>query len=155
PFDVVKVRLQSQTSNAVRQISTKSSHSPQSISTTSLPSTTACRHYLTKQIHYNGTYDTFIKVIRSEGLLSLWSGITPALCVSIPTVVIYFTSYMKAKELLGYNENQPNPILPVIAGACSRIFAVTSVSPFELIRTKVQSEKVPFKQLYRIITTSV
>lgn len=46
----------------------------------------------------------------------LWSGLTPALCVSIPTVVIYFTSYMKAKQLLGYNERSPNPVLPVIAG---------------------------------------
>ncbi|CAF0744197.1 unnamed protein product, partial [Didymodactylos carnosus] len=153
PFDVVKVRLQSQTSNAVRQILTKSRHSPQPTSAAS--SKTTCRHYLTKQVHYNGTYDTFIKIIRSEGPISLWSGLTPALCVSIPTVVIYFTSYMKAKELLGYNESKPNPILPVIAGACSRIVAVTSVSPFELIRTKVQSEKVLFKQIYRIISTSV
>jgi len=136
---------------------TKSKHSPQSLSssTSLLSSTTTCRHFLTKQIYYNGTYDTFIKICRSEGLLSLWSGLTPALFVSIPTVVIYFTSYMKAKELLGYNERKPNPLLPVIAGVCSRVFAVTSVSPFELIRTKMQSERFHYKQIFRIISLSI
>jgi hypothetical protein len=66
--------------------------------------------------YYTGTIDTLSKIIRAEGSRVLWSGLTPALCVSIPTVVIYFTSYMKAKQLLGYNERNPNPILPVIAG---------------------------------------
>ena len=66
--------------------------------------------------HYTGTLDTLTKIVRSEGLRVLWSGLTPGLCVSIPTVVIYFTSYMKAKQLLGYSERSPNPILPVIAG---------------------------------------
>lgn len=69
-----------------------------------------------KVINYTGTIDTLSKIIRAEGFRVLWSGLTPALCVSIPTVVIYFTTYMKAKHLLGYDERSPNPILPVIAG---------------------------------------
>ena len=86
--------------------------------TKSISSTTSCRHYMThQQVHYyTGTLDTLSKITRVEGFRVLWSGLTPALCVSIPTVVIYFTSYMKAKQLLGYNERSPNPILPVIAG---------------------------------------
>jgi len=154
PFDVIKVRLQSQTSNAVRHILRKSPHGP---SSTFLSSTTTCRHYLThQQIHYyTGTFDTVIKIARAEGPRALWSGLTPALCVSIPTVVIYFTSYTKAKHILGYDERSPNPVLPVIAGACSRIFAVTTVSPFELVRTKMQSEKVPYRKLFHILKTSL
>ncbi|UJR25300.1 hypothetical protein I4U23_006652 [Adineta vaga] len=158
PFDVVKVRLQSQTSNAVRQNATRTPHLPtKSISSSVLSSATLCRHYMThQQVHYyTGTIDTLTKITRAEGFRVLWSGLTPALCVSIPTVVIYFTSYMKAKQLLGYNEKSPNPILPVIAGACSRIFAVTTVSPFELVRTKIQSEKVLYSQLFRILRTSL
>ncbi|CAF1228022.1 unnamed protein product [Rotaria magnacalcarata] len=158
PFDVIKVRLQSQTSNAVRHFSTKSSHLPtNAMSSTLLSPTTSCQHYMTHQqtIHYTGTLDTLSKIIRAEGFPVLWSGLTPALCVSIPTVIIYFTSYMKAKQLLGYNELSPNPILPVIAGASSRIFAVTAVSPFELIRTKVQSEKVLYRQLFLLLRKSL
>ncbi|CAF0852688.1 unnamed protein product [Adineta steineri] len=157
PFDVIKVRLQSQTSNAVRQSSIKSHQLPtKSVSSTVLSSAT-CRHYMTHQQahYYTGTIDTLSKIVRAEGFRVLWSGLTPALCVSIPTVVIYFTSYMKAKQLLGYNEKSPNPILPVIAGACSRIFAVTTVSPFELFRTKMQSEKVPYRKLFQIVRTSL
>jgi solute carrier family 25 protein 39/40 len=123
--------------------------------------------------YYTGTIDTLTKIIRAEGFRVLWSGLTPALCVSIPTVIIYFTSYMKAKQLLGYNERSPNPILPVIAGmdqrtgnhsifssyfilgACSRVFAVTAVSPFELVRTKMQSEKVPYRQIFRLVRISL
>ncbi len=33
--------------------------------------------------------------------------------------------------------------------------AVTTVSPFELVRTKVQSEKVQYQQLFRIVRTSL
>ncbi|CAF0804280.1 unnamed protein product [Adineta steineri] len=157
PFDVIKVRLQSQTSNAVRQSSIKSPQLPtKSVSSTVLSSAT-CRHFMTHQQahYYTGTIDTLSKIVRAEGFRVLWSGLTPALCVSIPTVVIYFTSYMKAKQLLGYNEKSPNPILPVIAGACSRIFAVTTVSPFELFRTKMQSEKVPYRKLFQIVRTSL
>ncbi|CAF1303251.1 unnamed protein product [Rotaria sordida] len=158
PFDVIKVRLQSQTSNAVRHYSTKIPHlSTKSISSTLLSSTTSCRHYTTHHqiVKYTGTLDTLSKIVRIEGFRVLWSGLTPALCASIPTVIIYFTSYMKAKQLLGYNERSPNPILPVIAGACSRIVAVTAVSPFELIRTKMQSEKVPNRQLFHLFRTSL
>jgi len=32
---------------------------------------------------------------------------------------------------------------------------VTTVSPFELIRTKIQSEKVPYSQLLRIVRTAL
>jgi len=105
--------------------------------------------------YYTGTLDTLSKIIRAEGFRVLWSGFTPTLFVSIPTVIIYFISYMNAKELLGYNERSPNPILPVIAGVCSRILVVTTVSPLELIRTKIQSEKVPYRQLFRLVRTAL
>ncbi len=92
------------------------------MSSTLLSPTTSCRHYMTHHQgqYYTGTLDTLTKIIRGEGFRVLWSGLTPALCVTIPTVVIYFTSYMKAKQLLGYNERSPNPILPVIAGLYQR-----------------------------------
>jgi hypothetical protein len=65
-----------------------------------------------------GTFDAWTKIIRTEGFRVLWSGLISNLCVSIPTVIIYFTSYMTVKELLGYNERNPTPILPVAAGMC-------------------------------------
>ncbi len=117
-------------------------------------STTSCRHY------YTNTFDALTKIIRAEGFRVLWSCLTPILCVSTPTVIIYFTSYMKAKQLLDYNERSPNPILPVIVGIYqitgrlyrlivlgpySRMVAVIIVSLFELIRTKLQLEKLSYQ----------
>jgi hypothetical protein len=67
---------------------------------------------------------------------------------------------MKAKQLLDYNERSPNPILPVIVGIYqitgrlyrlivlgpySRMVAVIIVSLFELIRTKLQLEKLSYQ----------
>jgi len=67
---------------------------------------------------------------------------------------------MKAKQLLDYNERSPNPILSVIAGIYqitgrlyrlivlgpySRMVVVIIVLPFELIRTKLQSEKLLYQ----------
>ena len=119
-FRFAEVRLQSQTSNAVRNDVDQTSGRP----TNSPSSANASRHNRARApVHYyTGTLDTFRKIVRAEGFRVLWSGLTPALLVSIPTVVIYFTSYMKAKQMLGYDERSPNPLLPVIAGT-SRVDA--------------------------------
>jgi solute carrier family 25 protein 39/40 len=97
--------------------------------------------------------DAFLKISRNEGIYSLWSGLGPTLVLSIPTTILYFVSYeqlrLKMKEVYnkklqpGQEKLQPHWI-PLIAGASARVFAVTVVSPLELIRTKMQSRKISY-----------
>ncbi|XP_028631920.1 solute carrier family 25 member 40 isoform X2 [Grammomys surdaster] len=70
--------------------------------------------------NFHGTLDAFLKILRNEGIKSLWSGLPPTLVMAIPATVIYFTCYeqlsgfLKAK--LGENETR----IPIVAGIVAR-----------------------------------
>lgn len=116
----------------------------------------------------NGTIDAFIKISRSEGVASLWSGLSPTLISALPSTVIYFVAYEQFKarflefhykhlaEIKGSARGREIPVLiPLMAGVSARICAVTFVSPVELIRTKMQSEKMTYPQVSSAIRTVV
>lgn len=99
-----------------------------------------------------------MKISRNEGVKSLWSGLSPTLVLALPTTVLYFVAYeqfrLHLKDLhMNYlqikdPDNYDMPmIIPLIAGSSARIFAVTIVNPLELIRTKMQSEKMSYKEV--------
>lgn len=107
----------------------------------------------------NGTVDAIIKISRSEGVYSLWSGLGPTLVSALPSTVIYFVAYEQIKRQMTtihhhfYEKNSDRmPIyVPLMSGVLSRIFAVTAVSPIELIRTKMQSQKLSYSDLSKAI----
>lgn len=99
-----------------------------------------------------------MKISRNEGVGSLWSGLSPTLILALPTTVLYFVSYEQIRlklralhmERLGLDsaENYKMPmIIPLAAGCSARILAVTIVNPLELIRTKMQSEKMSYREV--------
>lgn len=49
--------------------------------------------------------DAFIKITKSEGLVSLWSGLSPTLVLAIPSTVVYFVTYeqlrVRMNDLVG------------------------------------------------------
>lgn len=104
---------------------------------------------------FQGTFDAFLKIIRNEGIKSLWSGLPPTLVMAVPATVIYFTCYDQLTDLLrsklGENENS----IPVVAGIVARFGAVTVISPLELIRTKMQSKKFSYKELHQFVSKKV
>lgn len=109
---------------------------------------------LSKSQHFTGTVDAFYKITRNEGVTALWSGLSPTLVLAVPTTIIYFVSYEQFRLQLKdwYNNRlqdrskrlQPAWI-PILSGGTARVFAATIVSPLELIRTKMQSEKLKYK----------
>lgn len=88
-----------------------------------------------EHIKFTGPTHAFLWIIRNEGVGSLYNGLHATLWMSIPATVLYFSAYdeLKTKTNLG----------PSISGATARIFAVTCVAPFELLRTRQQSETNP------------
>ena len=105
---------------------------------------------------YYGTVDAMVKIVRSEGITSLWSGLPPTLFMTFPQVVLYFSTYEETKRLIGYHEiTNPNPVLPILSGGLARIIAVTAVSPIELVRTKVQSERLKYWQIAVAVRSAV
>lgn len=106
-------------------------------------------------LHFKGTVDAFVKISQYEGVKSLWSGLSPTLVLALPTTVLYFVAYeqfrLRLKEFniqqLGGNRDQLPVWIPLTSGSAARVLAVTCVNPLELIRTKMQSQKLSFLEV--------
>ena len=56
---------------------------------------------------FNGTVDALMKISKNEGILSLWSGLSPTLVLAVPATIVYFVSYEQLRLYLKdkYNNN--------------------------------------------------
>ncbi|XP_056142472.1 probable mitochondrial glutathione transporter SLC25A40 isoform X2 [Lampris incognitus] len=105
--------------------------------------------------HFSGTLDAFIKIVRHEGIKSLWSGLPPTLVMAVPATVIYFTCYDQLCTALRVRMGDHAQEAPILAGALARVGSVTVISPLELIRTKLQSQKRSYRELTACIRSAV
>ncbi|XP_054415539.1 probable mitochondrial glutathione transporter SLC25A40 isoform X3 [Pongo abelii] len=105
--------------------------------------------------NFQGTLDAFFKIIRNEGIKSLWSGLPPTLVMAVPATVIYFTCYDQLSALLRSKLREDKTYIPIVAGIVARFGAVTVISPLELIRTKMQSKKFSYVELHRFVSKKV
>ena len=154
PFDVVKVRLQTQ----------------QRAAFTAKPCYLMECHCLDgvmmctitpegKHIHvpkFRGTLDAFFKIARLEGVASWWKGLSPTLAMAVPATVIYYTGYDQLKVKFGFRPDRRSILAPLLAGSIARTVAVTAVCPIELLRTKLQSRQgYSYRELVNVIRTAV
>ncbi|XP_030374611.1 solute carrier family 25 member 40 [Scaptodrosophila lebanonensis] len=111
---------------------------------------------------YSSTLDALFKISRTEGVTALWSGLGPTLVSALPSTIVYFVAYeqFKARFYRLYVQHErksavrssPGPqymplYVPMMAGVTARICAVTFVSPIELVRTKMQSQRLTYAQI--------
>uniref|UniRef100_A0A0N5CE99 Mitochondrial carrier protein n=1 Tax=Strongyloides papillosus TaxID=174720 RepID=A0A0N5CE99_STREA len=104
--------------------------------------------------NFTGTLDAFRKIVKNEGILSLWSGLSTSIMHSIPTTVIYYSVYDSMNTYVR-KEYGDYFLTPLGCGAFARTFAVTIVSPIEMCRTKMQSEKLSYKNLVNVVKNTV
>ncbi|KAF7395324.1 hypothetical protein HZH68_009374 [Vespula germanica] len=114
---------------------------------------------------FTGTMDAFIKISKKEGIGSLWSGLSPTLVLAVPATIIYFVSYEQLRIYFKdqYNGNGKKNIrnieqpfwIPMLAGGTARIWAAVLVSPLELIRTKMQSQKLSYAEIREALKTLI
>ena len=102
--------------------------------------------------YFNSTADAFVKIAKTEGLPSLWSGLSPTLVLAIPATITYFTMYEQLRSWIhksqgGTHASEVAPWVALTAGGLARVVAATIVSPLELVRTKMQSQKMPIHQV--------
>ncbi|XP_045876500.1 solute carrier family 25 member 40 isoform X3 [Meles meles] len=69
---------------------------------------------------FQGTLDAFLKIVRNEGIKSLWSGLPPTLVMAVPATVIYFTCYDQLSALLRSKLGENESRIPIIAGIVAR-----------------------------------
>lgn len=169
PLDVVKIRLQAQQkplcsgsyfvyNNGLMDCLCVCSHCSENGNRYSQLSRTLPRlqPWYRRSGHFNGTLDAFVKIARNEGITALWSGLPPTLIQSVPATVIYFTIYDNTKYALGYNEADSNTkYIPVFAGTGARVVAATFICPLELIRTKMQSVQLSYREVGDAVKSSI
>ncbi|XP_032852579.2 solute carrier family 25 member 39 isoform X1 [Tyto alba] len=114
-----------------------------------------CTAWYKTPTHFTGTLDAFVKITRYEGVRSLWSGLPPTLVMAVPATVIYFTTYDQLREYLHARTGSRGHHIPLLAGALARLGAVTVISPLELIRTKMQSRQLSYRELGVCIQSAV
>ncbi|PAV80152.1 hypothetical protein WR25_19941 [Diploscapter pachys] len=108
--------------------------------------------------NFKGTLDALIKIPRTEGILSLWSGLAPTLAQALPATIFYFSIYDNlrtylATKLCCRRTLHPDKYTPpdwtasMAGGVVGRTVSSALVSPIEILRTKLQSEKMSYKEL--------
>lgn len=152
PFDVIKVRLQAQARiRTVERCMVCFNGVVDHLHVCPTP-----KYCPPSQRIFNSTLDALMKIVRYEGLAVLWSGLAPAMVMSVPATVIYFTMYDQLKVVYGFKQGENNILSPMFSGMSARAFAVGCISPIEMIRVKLQSRKYyNYGELVGIVRSAV
>lgn len=170
PMDVIKIRLQAQSKDffkkkvffysnglmdhicyCVNGTSTGHVHTPNGITAIDPRDTRWYKRPIPGQ--FNGWVDAMVKIYKVEGIRSFWSGLPPTLVMAIPSTVIYFTTYERLRNDPWCRQtwsNQP-VFIPMFCAAVARSISATFISPLEMVRTKLQSERLTYKQIGKAI----
>lgn len=130
PLEVVKVRIQAQSERYV-------------FCGHLLDRVKVCSICLPKQsVLINGTIDGMCKIFANEGLLSLYRGLMPTMLMSVPATVVYFVGYECLKDQMHSKLGcrQDDWSVPLLSGSMARIIAATTISPLELLKTRMQHQ---------------
>ncbi|KAK0635905.1 mitochondrial carrier protein [Bombardia bombarda] len=143
PIWVIKTRLMSQTSSHNRSafsLFPKGANTPTSRPTLPAP------------WHYKSTLDAARKMYTTEGILSFYSGLTPAL-LGLTHVAVQFPAYEFLKVKFtgkpmggapGAGEDEKAHWLGILsASVLSKILASSATYPHEVIRTRLQTQRRP------------
>ncbi|KAM9968106.1 hypothetical protein ACTFIW_002539 [Dictyostelium discoideum] len=146
PLDVVKIRLQlqrTQLNSNNNKIIGKENH-----------------------VNYRGIINTMRKVIRDEGVRSLWKGNYSAELLWVTYAAIQFSTYNEIIGILDpeYRKHQqrtdkdkpnykPSSSITMIGGASAGVLSTIVSYPFDIIRTNIVNNhnKTNFKQTFKTI----
>ncbi|KAJ2070488.1 Carrier protein, mitochondrial [Coemansia sp. S155-1] len=109
-----------------------------------------------------GTLAGMRHIARTEGLRTLWRGLSPTLVASGPSTVIYFVGYDYLRQWMGKQMRQHDALAAyekyasLFAGCIARTAAASAISPIELVRTRMQSSAThDFATVMRGISTEI
>jgi len=95
------------------------------------------------QVEYRNGLDAAIKIMRTEGIRSLWSGLGPTIGLSAFSVCMYFTLYEYLRENFkarSRSETVKSYVAVPLAGTAARVTTIIFITPGEVIRTRLQAD---------------
>ncbi|TWU72469.1 hypothetical protein ED733_004274 [Metarhizium rileyi] len=139
PIWVIKTRLMSQSHSPARDHAHYMYSKPGNAST--------ARPTLSHPWHYRSTLDAARKMYTSEGLVSFYSGLTPAL-LGLTHVAVQFPTYEYLKtrftgQGMGEGAGEAHWFGILSASVLSKILASSATYPHEVIRTRLQTQRRP------------
>jgi solute carrier family 25 citrate transporter 1 len=94
---------------------------------------------------YKGVIDCARQKINSQGLLSLYRGLTPVVLGSMPKAGIRFGGYSAARNRLQDADGKMGSLQSIVAGVCAgSLEAIFAVTPMETLKTRLIDKNRPF-----------
>ncbi|KAK3375963.1 mitochondrial carrier domain-containing protein [Lasiosphaeria ovina] len=88
---------------------------------------------------YNGVFRSTYRIATSEGILSLWRGMSSVIIGAGPAHAVYFATYEAVKHLMGGNQvGMHHPLAAATSGACATIASDALMNPFDVIKQRMQ-----------------
>ena len=105
---------------------------------------------------YKGLVDTFRLIIRNEGVITLYRGVTPTVIGVVPYAGCSFFIYetLKQKHRDVYN-TELTPVLRLASGAFAGLIGQTTSYPLDVVRRRMQTEGVVNNVKYQSIVGTI
>lgn len=113
--------------------------------------------------NYRGIFDAFRRIVKEEGLYTLWRGSSPTMGRAISLTVGQLASFSLFKEQIqkARGITTDDFLALILASTCSGVVCATCSLPFDNLKTKLQRMKVdkdgklPYKGLFDCFKQSV
>lgn len=92
-------------------------------------------------VYYNGVFDCARKMIKSEGLFSVYKGILPPILAETPKRAAKFLTFEQTKPLFLFGSDKPTPLTFSCAGLAAGVFEAILVNPFEMVKVTLQANR--------------
>ncbi|CCC09432.1 hypothetical protein SMACR_08313 [Sordaria macrospora] len=88
---------------------------------------------------YNGVIQSTYRIASTEGVFSLWRGMSSVIAGAGPAHAVYFATYEAVKHLMGGNKvGEHHFLAAATSGACATIASDALMNPFDVIKQRMQ-----------------
>jgi solute carrier family 25 iron transporter 28/37 len=96
---------------------------------------------------YTGVVNAFTRISATEGLRTLWRGVSSVVLGAGPAHALYFGTYEAIKEMTGGNREGHHVFSTSIAGASATIAHDALMNPFDVIKQRMQVHNSEFRSI--------
>lgn len=99
-------------------------------------------------ITHNSVVRNIFQVARTEGVFSLWRGMSSVIVGAGPAHAVYFATYEAVKHAMGGNQvGVHHPLAAATSGAAATIASDAFMNPFDVIKQRMQMQES--RKMYR------
>ncbi|KAG2157847.1 mitochondrial carrier domain-containing protein [Suillus bovinus] len=97
---------------------------------------------------YTGIGNAFTRISSTEGMRTLWRGVSSVILGAGPAHAVHFGTYEVMKELAGGNAAGNQWLATSLAGASATIASDALMNPFDVIKQRMQVHQSEFRSVF-------